>query len=135
MNRVRVLLADDHPEIRELVVRVLGQPFEIVEIVNDGVAAVETAQQSRPDVLVLDITMPRLNGFEVATRLREMKSDVKIVFLTVHDGPDYVSAGLATGAFGYVAKARLASDLPAAMHDALAGRVFISPGLSPKSET
>ena len=99
--------------------------FEVVETFTNGQAVVDQAARLQPDVAVLDITMPGLNGIEVARQL--VKLDVKVVFLTVHDDPDYLRSALSTGAIGYVVKDRLATDLVPALRDALAGRQFISP--------
>ena len=83
-----------------------------------------------PDILVLDISMPIVDGIETIRSLRATGSRSKFVFLTVHGDEDYVRAGLAAGAVGYVVKSRLASDLLPALREALAGRRFISPSLS-----
>jgi CHASE2 domain-containing sensor protein len=86
-----------------------------------------------PDIAVLDISMPGLTGIEAARQL--VKLDVKVVFLTVHDDPDYLRSALATGAIGYVMKDRLATDLVPALREALAGRQFVSPSPSLESVT
>ena len=88
------------------------------------------AQGSRaflPDVIVLDISMPGMNGFEVASRLRQTGSKAALVFLTVHDDGDFVAAAKAVGGIGYVVKSRLVSDLALAVLEAQAGRPFVSP--------
>lgn len=84
----------------------------------------------KPDVIVTDISMPVLNGIEAANQLNEAGCTSKIIFLTVHSDPDFVRTCLATGAFGYVVKSRVATDLLPAIHEALAGRLFISPSVS-----
>lgn len=126
----RVLLADDHPDMLNVVARLLGRTFDVVGMVGDGESLLDVASELRPDVLVLDISMPLLTGIEAAQRLRERGNPARIVFLTVHDDPDFVRASLATGAFGYVVKPRVATDLVPAIREALAGRIFISPSLS-----
>lgn len=80
-----------------------------------------------PDVCVIDISMPHVNGIEAAIKLRESGSEAKIVFLTVNEDSDFVRAALRTGALGYVVKSRMASDLCAAIHGAISGHLFISP--------
>lgn len=127
---MRVLLADDHPHVLEKVTQLLEPEYEIVGTANDGESLVHAAGRLEPEVLVIDVTMPLLDGIEAANRLREEGSDSRIVFLTVHADPDYVRACLATGAFGYVAKARMSTDLPRAIKEALAGRIFISSTVS-----
>ncbi len=127
MNRPRVLLADDHLTMREMVTLLLESEFDIIGAVTDGQALIEMAAELNPDVVILDITMPGLNGIEAARRLKTDGSRAKIVFLTVHEDPDFVRESLATGALGYVVKTRLASDLLVAVRRALEGRTFVSP--------
>lgn len=131
LNRIRVLLADDHPSVLERLVKLLSGDYEIVGTVNNGQAALDDAAELEPDVLVLDISMPVLGGIETAERLQDSGCGAKIVFLTVHEDPDFVQAALATGAMGYVTKARLAADLPGALEDAVAGRLFVSETVAP----
>ncbi len=92
MKRVRILLADDHREMLKRVVHLLQSDFEVVGAVTDGQALLEAASKLRPDVVVLDISMPLMNGLEAADRLRKAGSRAKMVFLTVHEGPDFVHA-------------------------------------------
>ena len=129
MNRPRVLLADDHLMMREKVTRMLESEFDIIGAVTDGEALLEEAAELDPDIVILDITMPGLPGIEAARRLRETGSHAKIVFLTVHDDPDFIREALTTGALGYVVKPRLASDLLAAIRESLEGRSFVSPSV------
>ncbi len=125
----RVLLADDHAEIMTQTCNVLAAEFEIVGSVANGVDLIKTAIQLNPDVVVLDITMPGLDGIEAARRLKHCGCRAKLVFLTVHEDPDYVRAALQSGGAAYVIKARMASDLITAMHEALAEHTFVSPTL------
>ncbi len=129
MNRPRVILADDHLLMRETVTRMLESKFDIIGAVTDGEALLKEATELDPDLVILDITMPGLPGIEVARRLRETGSHAKIVFLTVHEDPDFIREALATGALGYVVKLRLTSDLLVAMREALEGRSFVSPSV------
>jgi len=107
----------------------LEPEFEVVRTARDGLEALEQAASLSPDVLILDITMSKMDGIETARRLRAAGSGSKIVFLSVHGDPDYVRAGLAAGATGYVVKSRLASDLVPALRETLAGRSFVSPSI------
>ena len=126
MHNARILLADDHKEMRDSVKRCLEADFEVIGAVADGRALLEAAARLDPDVCLLDISMPVLNGIEVATQLRESGSRAKVIFLTIHEDIDFAQAALKTGASGYVVKRRMASDLQRAVKEALAGRIFIS---------
>jgi len=126
-KRVRILLADDHTEMLTRVVHLLQDEFEVVGAVNDGEALLQAAAKLRPDVVVLDISMPIMNGLEAAHRLKEAGSEAKVVFLTVHEDPDFVHESLLKGALGYVVKPRLTSDLVPAIKEALSNRSFTSP--------
>lgn len=134
MIRARVLLADDHPAVRDMVSALLAAEFDVVGAVANGRDMLLEAQRLQPDIVVLDISMPILDGIAAATRLRSDGSTAKIVFLTVQDRAEFVRAGLATGALGYVTKSHMTIDLIPAMREALAGNQFISPALSRKAE-
>jgi DNA-binding NarL/FixJ family response regulator len=127
MERVRALLADDQQEILKTVSRVVDGELEIVDVVQDGEQVIEAVARLDPDLLVLDISMPVLNGFETAARFKEVACGVKVIFLTVHNDPDYVDATFAVGALGYVLKTRLTTDLLPAIHEVLQGGTFVPP--------
>jgi DNA-binding NarL/FixJ family response regulator len=127
MSKVRVLVADDHPGIRDMVEEILESTFEVIGMVDNGKALVETALRLQPDVIITDISMPILSGIEAAMQLREAGSRAKVVFLTVHSDPDFIRACRNVGAFGYVAKLRMDTDLLPAVRDALADHFFLSP--------
>ena len=133
---IRVLLVDDTPAMLSRAAAVLAARCVVVGSATDGPSAIKAAIALRPDVIVLDISMPGMSGLEVAMRLRSMGFVTPIVFLTVHDEAEIVTAARACGACGYVVKTRLASDLAVAVHEASAGRPFASPRLSarPASE-
>ncbi len=131
MGKTRVLLADDHQTVLQRVCEVLADDFDVVGTVNNGRDAVVTALRLSPDVLVMDISMPILNGLQAAQQLRAAKVKTKLVFLTVHTDCDFVNAALAAGASGYVTKSDLATDLIPAIQEALAGRVYISKSAAP----
>jgi CheY-like chemotaxis protein len=130
LSRIRVLLADDHDEFLTVAGQLLAPEYEVVKTVSDGQAVVEEASTLDPDLIVLDITMPVLNGIAAAGRLREAGFTGKMVFLTVHADADYVRAAVAAGAQGFVVKSRLASDLLPALREVLAGRTYVSPNLA-----
>jgi DNA-binding NarL/FixJ family response regulator len=131
----RVLLADDHQAVLSLVTAVLADECLVLGRVGDGYELLAEAQRLHPDVIVLDITMPRLNGIEAARQLRRSHAPARLVFLTVHEDADYAQASLDAGALGYVVKARLASDLLPAIRAALADRRFVSPTISLEENT
>ena len=135
LDRIRVLLADDNGEILDRVTTLLAADCDVVGAVRDGQQALEAAQDLKPDVLVLDISMPVMNGIETAHRLKEAGAKVRIVFLTVHDDSDFAGEALKTGALGYVLKPRIASDLMAAINEVHAGRTFVSPLSPPQAVT
>src|SRR6201997_664723 len=126
MSKIRILLADDHETILQRVCGLLGEDFEIVGTANNGRDAVLATLRLNPDVLVIDISMPILNGLQAIKQLRSAKQDTKVVILTVHTGQDFVTAALSAGASAYVTKADVATDLVPAIHEALAGRIYIS---------
>jgi DNA-binding NarL/FixJ family response regulator len=119
-------LADDHKEIRDKVRRYLEAEFNVLDAVDNGRALLDAAARLDPDICLLDISMPILDGIETANKLKESGSKAKVIFLTVHEDSDFLQAALKTGASGYVLKRRMASDLHRAVKEALAGRIFIS---------
>jgi len=125
-NSIRLLVADDHQQILDRVAALLAADFTVVAAVNAGDAAVSAARRLRPDVLVLDISMPGLNGFEAASQLRDAGSTAAVIFLSVHDEPEFLEAAWKAGAMGYVRKSHLGSDLIPAIRSALEGRRFVS---------
>jgi DNA-binding NarL/FixJ family response regulator len=130
-NRARIVLADDHAEFLALASQLIESEldFEVVKTFSNGQALVDEAATLDPDLLVLDISMPLLNGIEAAIQLRALDNDARIVFLTVHEDQDYLNTALATGALGYIVKNRLATDLVPGLREALAGRSFVSRSL------
>jgi DNA-binding NarL/FixJ family response regulator len=131
MRKIRVLLADDHEAVLEQVRAILGEDFDIIGAVNNGQDAVTEAQRLDPDILVIDISMPVLNGLQAAGQLRSKNHRPKIVFLTVHTDQDFVAAALSAGASAYVAKSEVASDLVPAIRDALQGGTYVSKSITP----
>lgn len=123
----RLLLADDHALMLEGLLRLLSGEFEIVGTVTNGRAVLEEAKQLNPDVIVLDVSMPELNGIETARRLSTILPSAKIVFVTQQLDPAYVHAAFAAGAMGYVAKQSAAKDLVEAIRLALSDRYYVTP--------
>ncbi len=130
MNRPRVLLADDHRLVAEGIRSLLGEEFEVVGLVEDGESLVEAAHTHRPDLIVADIAMPGLNGFEALARIRKENSDAKIVFLTMHPELSYVRRALEAGALGYVLKHSAPAELTTAIRAALNGEIYVTPHLA-----
>lgn len=126
-TRIRVLLADDYEDMIKRVKALLEPDFEVVGSVRNGQTLVHAAEELRPDVLVVDISMPLLNGIEAVRRIMSSGCKEKVIFLTVHDDPDMVSLCMEAGGLGFVVKSRLASDLIPAIRLALVSRTFISP--------
>jgi DNA-binding NarL/FixJ family response regulator len=133
MTGSRVLVADDLTPVLSEVSKLLEKSFEIVGMVSDGKSALEAALALKPDLVVLDISMPGWSGIEVARELKKRGNKAKIVFLTVHEDADILAACLSAGALGYVAKVLMYTDLIPAMREALAGRVFISASRASKT--
>lgn len=121
----RLLLADDNPAVLSHVCAMLGRDFDTVAVA-DGESVLRKYSDFHPDVIVLDISMGKMSGLDVARILRQKGCAVPIVFLTVHQGADFVSAALSTGASGYVLKAHMRSDLLPAITAAMSGELFVS---------
>ena len=115
--------------MRETILCLLQPAFDVVGTVNNGGDLIREAQRLQPDVIVLDITMPILNGIEAAHKIHEAGLVTRLVFLTVHEQSSFVNACFDEGAFGYVTKSRLRTDLIPAIFDAISGHHFISPFL------
>ena len=127
MDRMRVLLADDHPRILSRLTDLLEPEFKVIAVVGDGQSLIETAKSLQPDLIITDISMPILCGIEAAKEILQTTPKTKIVFLTVHSDPDYVQEALQIGAVGYIFKSRLVSDLKLAIGEVLDGRTYVSP--------
>lgn len=120
-----MLLADDHVQVLESVAGFLAAHFDVVATAPDGRQAVDLALQYQPDVVVLDIAMPGFDGFQAARELRERGARAPVVFLTMHDGPEFLHAAIDAGAVGFVLKSRIHSDLISAIGHAVEGRIFV----------
>jgi|SRR4249919_740812 DNA-binding NarL/FixJ family response regulator len=128
-GQVRVLIADDHTLVRESLVGLLQGDAGIVVVAQaaDGVETVEKALATRPDVVVTDLSMPRLGGLEVVRRLREALPDTRVLVLTMHKEDEYVLQAVRAGASGYLVKDSAAADLLAAVRSLHAGRGYFGP--------
>jgi DNA-binding NarL/FixJ family response regulator len=123
----RLLIADDHLLMLEGLSRLLGNEFEIAGTAKDGRDLLAQAERLRPDVIVLDIAMPEMNGIEAARRLNKTLPSAKIVFVTQRIDTAYIQAALAAGAMAYVAKQSASTELLTAIHEALRDRYYVTP--------
>ncbi len=135
MSKPRIAIADDHPEVLNRVAKLLADEFEIVALASDGAAAVNAVLASKPDVLILDIAMPEMDGIEAAKQLRDLRSPTKIIFLTAAaDSEVLLDSWQNVGAQGYVIKVRMRSDLVLAIRKVLEGGTFFLPDGHSKSD-
>jgi DNA-binding NarL/FixJ family response regulator len=129
-NRSRILIADDHNLVAELCKRLLETEFDVVGVVSDGHALVRAAGELRPDVIVLDIAMPVLNGLDAGSQVKEMLSAVKLVFLTMNPDVEVAAEAFRRGASGYLLKTCAATEMVIAVREVLRGKTYISSALS-----
>jgi DNA-binding NarL/FixJ family response regulator len=131
MKHTRVLLADDHPLTLEGLRAFLAPHLEaVVATVADGRALVDAALRLKPDLIILDITMPLLNGIDAAIQIKTSLPAVKLLFVTMHANPAYLEAALSAGATGYVLKSAAREELLDAIGTVLTGRIYVTPSLS-----
>jgi DNA-binding NarL/FixJ family response regulator len=123
----RIFLADDHVLVLEGLSRLLAEEFEIAGTARDGLSLLTEAERIRPDVIVLDVGMPGLNGIEAARRLAKLVPEAKIVFVTQQLDPAYLHSAFAAGAMGYVAKQSASAELVNAIRQSLQGRYYVTP--------
>lgn len=128
MSMFRILIADDSQEWRDLISLLLVKDtrFEIVGEARDGSQALELAAQTNPELILLDVDMPRLNGLDVARQILTRQPNTRIVFVTGQTDHDFVKAALDIGALGYVFKVSVNKDLPIAIDAAINGAAFVS---------
>lgn len=133
MKPIRVLLADDHTILREGLHSLLAaeEGYEIVGEANDGREAVQMVEQTKPDVVVMDISMKGLNGLEATHQIVRRSPETKVVILSIHGEESYVSLALRAGASGYVVKVSAYDELKQAIQAARRGEIYLSPAISP----
>ena len=127
MKRPRILLADDHRLLREAFVKLLEPDCDVVGAVADGRALLEAAPKLRPDVVVLDIAMPQLNGLDATRQLKRLMPNVKVIYLTVSEDPDLAAEAFRAGGSAFVLKNSAASELLQAIRDVSQGRSYVTP--------
>jgi DNA-binding NarL/FixJ family response regulator len=125
--RPRLLLADDHTLLLEGIRLMLEPEFELVGSVGDGHSLLAAAKTLKPDIILLDISMPVLNGIDAARQLRKLLPSAKLIFLTMHADSDYVSEAFRAGAMGYLLKRAAASELKIAIREVMKGHHYVSP--------
>jgi DNA-binding NarL/FixJ family response regulator len=130
MNRPRVLLADDHTLLLEAFRKLLEPECDVVGTATDGRAVLDMAERLKPDVVVMDIAMPLLNGLDAGQQLKQLMPDVEIIFLTVNEDPDFAAEAFRVGASGYVLKGSAASELFQAIREVLQGKTYLTPLVS-----
>ncbi|HEX4998619.1 MAG TPA: response regulator transcription factor [Terriglobia bacterium] len=129
MSLPRILLADDHPEIVRILTTLLSGTFDVVGVAEDGIAMIDAAGALNADVVVTDLSMPRLDGFRALARLKECHPRIKVIVMTAYHDPAIASLALEAGAVGFVSKHSAWVDLIPAIQAALADRTFVSPSL------
>jgi DNA-binding NarL/FixJ family response regulator len=127
MKRPRVLMADDHSLILAGLRKLVEEECEVVGEVEDGRTLIEEAQRLKPDLILLDISMPLLNGLEAARQLRKLVPDSRLIFLTMHASPTYATEAFQAGASGYLLKRSAASELSQAIKFVLQGKHYVTP--------
>ena len=130
MKKPRVLMADDHSMILAGLRKLIEGECEVVATVEDGRALVAAAQKLRPDLILLDISMPLLNGLEAARQLHVLVPESKLIFLTMHASPTYATEAFQVGASGYLLKRSAASELSLAIRSVLQGQHYLTPSLT-----
>lgn len=130
MKLPRILLADDHTMLLEAFRRLLEGKCEVVGAVSDGRALLREAPVLKPDVLVVDIGMPLLNGLEAGRQLKEMLPSVKLIFLTMNEDSDLAAEAMRSGASAYLLKSSAASELFRAIQDVLKGKTYVTPKIA-----
>jgi len=128
-NRSRVLIADDHNLVAELCKRLLEVEFEVVGIVGDGRAMLRAAAELKPDVIVIDVAMPILNGLDAGRQVKEMLPAVKVVYLTMNPDVDIAAEAFRRGASGYLLKTCAAAEMVLAVREVLRGKSYMAAAL------
>ena len=131
-KKLRLLLADNHTDMLRQITELLAGEFEVVGAVTDGAALLATATELKPDVVVTDMVMPKVNGLEAGRKLLAQRLCKAVVVLTLYDDPELARSALQGGIRGYVLKDDAGQDLIPAIRSVIEGRTFLSPGISKK---
>jgi len=127
MGRLRILIADDHTLLVEAFVKLLEPKYEVVGTAEDGRALLTEAQRLKPDIILADISMPRLNGLDAMHQIKQTWPEARLIFLTVNEDPDLVAEAFRMGASGYLLKNCAASELFRAIQQVSLGRAYVTP--------
>jgi len=130
MNRAKVLIADDHNLVAELCKKLLEPEFDVVGVVPDGRTLVREAERLRPDVIVVDVGMPILNGLDAGRQVKEMFQAIKLIYLTMNPDPEITAEALRRGASGYLLKTCASSEMVTCVREVLRGKVYLSSVIS-----
>lgn len=130
MTRPRIVLADDHALVLEGLAKLVTEGCDLVGKVEDGRALLQAAQKLEPDVIVLDISMPKLNGLDAARQLKKILPSIKLIFLTMHADPLYAKEAFRIGASGFLLKRSAASELMQAINAVMKGQYYVTPAIA-----
>ena len=131
MRRTTILLADDHAIVKEGLVSLLKEHgFDVVGAVGDGQALIDAAKRFQPDVIITDISMPKLSGLDALTRLTTSQIPSKVIILTMHDDADVATRAVRAGASGFLLKEAAGDELVNAIHQVMRGRIYLSPAVT-----
>ena len=130
MKKPRVLMADDHSILLAGVRKLLEERYDVVGMVEDGRALLAAAERFKPDLILVDISMPLLNGLDAVRQLRKSQPDVKLLFLTMHASPQYATEAFKAGGNGYLLKQSAVSELPEAIEAVLQGKYYLTPSIA-----
>ncbi len=130
-KRSTILLADDHPLVAAALSKLLESDFDVVGVAEDGNQVIDRIRHDPPDVIVLDLSMPNLNGVEAARQIRSIAPSCKLIFVTVHDEIEYIVEAFRAGASGFLLKASAASELLLAVHEVLNAKMYLTPLVGP----
>ena len=127
MGRLRILVADDHTLLVEAFVKLLEPKYDVVGTAADGRELLIEAERLNPDIILLDLSMPKLNGLDAAHQIKQKRPDAKLIFLTVNEDPGLVAEAFRLGASGYLLKNSAASELFQAIQEVSMGRAYVTP--------
>jgi len=130
MKKARILIADDHSILLAGLKKLVEEDHEVIGTVEDGRALIEAAERLKPDLILMDISMPLLNGLDAARQLKKLVPDSKLLFLTMHSSPTYATEAFKAGANGYLLKQSAASELPQAIASVLRGQTYLTPAIT-----
>ena len=130
MHSIRLVLADDNPEVLETLADMLQPDYVVAGALSNGTSVLQQVDELKPDVIILDISLPDMTGFDVVRQLKKRGCSAKVIFLTVHENIDFVRAAFELDAAGYVFKSRISSDLVEAINTICNGGRFSSAELS-----